>query len=85
MGYDSGDSFPFDLTQIEYHLVQNRKENCKLKKLLKGNIVSSAFYLDTIFATRARHKISQGKQGIMRINEAGRATRWGKKVLPVTS
>ena len=28
MGYDHGDSFPFDFDQIEFHLVQNRKENC---------------------------------------------------------
>ena len=29
MGYDHGDSFPFDfLNQMEFHLVQNRKENC---------------------------------------------------------
>ena len=28
MGYDSGDSFPFDLNQMEIHLVQDRKENC---------------------------------------------------------
>ena len=26
MGYDRGDSFP--LNQMEFHLVQNRKENC---------------------------------------------------------
>ena len=28
MGYDRGDSFPFNLNQIDFHLVQNRKENC---------------------------------------------------------
>ena len=29
MGYDHGDSFPFAfLNQIEFHLVQNRKEIC---------------------------------------------------------
>ena len=29
MGYDHGDSFPFDfLNQMEFHLVQNGKENC---------------------------------------------------------
>ena len=29
MGYDRGDSFPFDfLNQMEFHLVQNRMENC---------------------------------------------------------
>ena len=29
MGYDRGDSFPFDFrNQMEFHLVQNRKENC---------------------------------------------------------
>ena len=29
MGYDCGDSFPFDfLSQMDFHLVQNRKENC---------------------------------------------------------
>ena len=29
MGYDRGDSFPFDfLNQMEFQLVQNRKENC---------------------------------------------------------
>ena len=29
MGYDRGDSLPFDfLKQMELHLVQNRKENC---------------------------------------------------------
>ena len=29
MGYDRGDSFPFDfLNQMEFHLVQNQKKNC---------------------------------------------------------
>ena len=29
MGYDHGDSFPFNFEpKIEFHLVQNRKENC---------------------------------------------------------
>ena len=29
MGYDHGDSFPIDfLNRMEFHLVQNRKENC---------------------------------------------------------
>ena len=29
MGYDRGDSFPFDfLNQMDFHLVQNQKENC---------------------------------------------------------
>ena len=27
MEYDRGDSFPFDLNQMEFYLVQNRKEN----------------------------------------------------------
>ena len=37
MGYDRGDSFPFD---FEVHLVQNRKENCYHDHIpfdLKGN------------------------------------------------
>ena len=28
MGYDIGDSFFFKLKEMEFHLVQNRKENC---------------------------------------------------------
>ena len=38
MGYDRGDSFPFD--RIEINLVQNRKENCHHDHIpfnLKGN------------------------------------------------
>ena len=41
MGYDRGDSFTLDfLNQIEFHLVQNRKENCHHDQIpfnLKGN------------------------------------------------
>ena len=41
MGYDRGDSFPFDfLNQMEFYLVQNRKENCLHDHIplhLKGN------------------------------------------------
>ena len=41
MGYDRGDSFPFNfLNQIDFHLVQNRKENCNHDHIplnLKGN------------------------------------------------
>ena len=41
MGYDRGDSFPSDfLNQMEFHLVQNRKENCPRDHTpfnLKGN------------------------------------------------
>ena len=30
MGYERGDSFPFDfLNQVEFYLVQNQKENCR--------------------------------------------------------
>ena len=49
MGYDRGDSFTLDfLNQIEFHLVQNRKENCHHDQIpfnLKGNgnIVFSVF------------------------------------------
>ena len=46
MGYDRGDSFPFDLNQMEFHLVQNRNENCHHDHIPfnvkgKGNIVCS--------------------------------------------
>ena len=46
MGYDPGDSFPFDLNQMEIHLVQNRKENCHYDHIPfnekgNGNIVFS--------------------------------------------
>ena len=41
MGYDRGVSFPFDfLNQMEFHLVQNRMENCHHDHIpfnLKGN------------------------------------------------
>ena len=41
MGYDRGDSFPFDfLDQMEFHLVQNRKEICHHDHIpfnVKGN------------------------------------------------
>ena len=41
MGYDGGDSFPFDfMNQMGFHLVQNRKENCHHHHIpfnLKGN------------------------------------------------
>ena len=40
MGYDRGDSFPFDFEQMEFHLVQNRKENCHHDHIpfnVKGN------------------------------------------------
>ena len=41
MGYDRGNSFPFDfLNQMDFHLVQNRKENCPHDHIpfnLKGN------------------------------------------------
>ena len=47
MGYDRGDSFPFDLNQVDFHLVQNQIENCHNDHIpfdLKGNgnIVFSA-------------------------------------------
>ena len=41
MGYDRGYSFPFDfLNQMEFHLVQNREENCHHDHIpfnVKGN------------------------------------------------
>ena len=41
MGYDRGDSFSFDfLNQIEFHLIQNQKEDCHHDHIpfdLKGN------------------------------------------------
>ena len=40
MGYGRGDSFPFDLNQMEFHLVQNRKESCHRDHIpfnVKGN------------------------------------------------
>ena len=41
MGYDRGDSFPFDfLNQMDFHLVQNRKENSHHNRIpfkVKGN------------------------------------------------
>ena len=49
MGYDRGDSFPFDfLNQMEFHLVQNRKENCHYDRIPfnvkgNGNIVFSVY------------------------------------------
>ena len=47
MGYDRGDGFPFDfLNQMEFHLVQNVKENCHhdhipINSKGNGNIVFS--------------------------------------------
>ena len=46
MRYDRDDSFPFDLNQMEFHLVQNRKENCHHDHIAfnmkgKGSIVFS--------------------------------------------
>ena len=47
MGYDRGDCFPFDfLNQMDFHLAQNRKENCHhnhIPFIVKenGNIVFS--------------------------------------------
>ena len=49
MGYDRGDSFPFDfLNQMEIHLVKNWKENCDHDHIPfslkgKGNIVFSVW------------------------------------------
>ena len=41
MGYDRGDSFPFDfLNQMKFHCVKNRKENCRHDNIpfkVKGN------------------------------------------------
>ena len=40
MGYDRGDSFPFNLNQMDFHLVQNQKEKCHHDHIpfnLKGN------------------------------------------------
>jgi len=46
MGYDLGNRFPFNLNQMEFHLVQNLKENCHHDHIPfnvkgKGNIVFS--------------------------------------------
>ena len=49
MGYDRGDSFPFDfLNQMDFNLVQNRKENCHHDHIPfnvkgNGNIVFSVY------------------------------------------
>ena len=48
MGYDCGDSFPLHLNQMEFHLVQNRKENCHHDHIPcnmkgNGNIVFSVY------------------------------------------
>ena len=40
MGYDPGDSFPFDFEQNKIYLVQNREESCRHDHIslnLKGN------------------------------------------------
>ena len=55
MGYDRGDSFPFDFfNQMELHLVQNWKENChhghmpfNVKGI--GSIVLSVYKGDVLF------------------------------------
>ena len=44
MGYDLGDIFLLTLNQMEFHLVQNRKENCPHDHIpfnVKGNVVFS--------------------------------------------
>ena len=55
MGYDRGDSFPFDfLNQMEFHLVQNRKENCHHDHIplnVKGNGIL-VFSVWTLFITK---------------------------------
>ena len=49
MGYDRGDSSPFDfLNQMEFHLVENRKENCYHDHIPfnvkgNGNVVFSVY------------------------------------------
>ena len=53
MGYDRGDSFPFDFEEMEFHLVQNLKENCHhdhIPSNLKGNIVFSVYKIETILS-----------------------------------
>ena len=40
MEYDRGERFPFDLKQMEFHLVKNQNENCYHDHIpfnLKGN------------------------------------------------
>ena len=51
MGYDRGDSYPFDfLNQMGFHLVQNRNENCchydhiPFNPKGNGNIVFSVYF-----------------------------------------
>ena len=74
MGYDRGDSFPFNLNQMEFNLVQNRKENYLLDHIPfnvkgNGNIVFSAYAnvwmgpsrLKTVMPLCAPSKIEENK------------------------
>ena len=59
MGYDRGDSFPFNfLNQLEFHLVQDRKENyhhdhIPFNEKGNGNIVFSVWFPDDKNTTMA--------------------------------
>ena len=55
--YHFVNSFPFDFkNQMEFHLVQNRKENCHIPFNLKGNgnIVFSVYQNDGIMEAQLR-------------------------------
>ena len=57
MQYDRGDSFPFDFeskfNELEYHLVQNRTENCHHDHIIpfnlkgNGNLFLQVHFFDT--------------------------------------
>ena len=55
MGYDHGDSFPFDfLNQMEFHLVQNRKENCHHDTIVETKLVWNTSFLSVVIAILVR-------------------------------
>ena len=75
MGYDRGDSFPFDfLNQMEFHLVQNRKENCNHDHIpfnLKRNryIFFSMYYNISLlfrYIIRLKNKQQENRKNIQK-------------------
>ena len=62
MGYDRGDSFPFDFNQMEIYSVKNRKENCHQDRIplnLKGNgiLVFSVYKVTRLRDIPETHRI----------------------------
>ena len=64
MGYDRGDTFPFDFEQMDFHLVHKRKENCHHDHIpfnLDGNIVFSV-YLVSLLISQKEKNLNSGAQ-----------------------